>query len=313
MDKKEKEQFVKIYNNIVKYKTLQHIADALNIHKRTVGKKATALRDEGYELSNRTTSNKIDETAKILAKTPEYRKPKNRKTKNECIFVISDMHIPYNHQDIIPYFKSIKKKYNPDRVICIGDELDNHAMSYHESDPDVFSAGYELKRGREIIKQVEAIFPEMDIVDSNHGSLYYRKAKSSGIPKEAMVPYNHLLDVGDGWKWHFDLTITMSDGNEVYFHHGKTSDALTLSQRSGMCAVQGHYHSRYKIDYWSNTNGLYWGMQVGCMIDDNALAFSYNKNTTDRPIIGCGLIENGIPRLLPMIKNKDGRWNKVVY
>ena len=48
------------------------------------------------------------------------------------------------------------------------------------------------------------------------------------------------------------------------------------------------------------------------MIDDSALAFNYNKTTMKRPIIGCALIENGLPRLLPLIKNKNGRWTKVV-
>lgn len=306
-------EFIEIYNDVEKYPTIQKVADKLGVHSRTVGKKAKKLRDEGFVLETRTPAKKKDITAKILAKPSNYRTPKKRNEKNSSIFVISDMHIPYQHHDMLEYFKAVKKKYNPDRVICIGDELDNHAMSFHDSDPDVYSAGHELARGREIIKEVEKIFPEMDIVDSNHGSLYYRKAKAHGIPKEAMVPYNELLGVGDGWRWHFDLTLKMSDGNQVYFHHGKASDVLTLSQRSGMCSVQGHYHSKYKIDYWSNTNGLYWGMQVGCMIDDHSLAFSYNKNTTDRPIIGCGIILNGQPKLLPMIKTKDGKWDGVVH
>jgi len=283
--------FKKVYNDIVAYPTIAKVAKKLGIHSRTVGKQATKLRGDGVVLADRSTSHKKDETAKIMAKIPTYRTPKKRSEKNSSIFIISDMHIPYHHQDMIKYFKAVKKKYNPDRVICIGDELDNHAMSYHDSDPDVYSAGYELERAREIIKEVEKIFP------------------NNGIPREALVSYNDLLGVGDGWRWHFDLTLEMSDGNSVYFHHGKTSDALTLSQRAGMSAVQGHYHSKFKIDHWSNTKGLYFGMAVGCLIDDNALAFSYNKNTTDRPIIGCGIIINGIPKLLPLIKMKNGRWN----
>ena len=297
-------EFIEVYNNVEKYQTLQKVADKLGIHKRTVGKVAKRLREDGVELNNRSVVSKQDITAQVFQRTPSYRTPSKRDETNSSIFVISDMHIPYHHEDIIPFFKAIKKKYNPDRIICIGDELDNHAMSFHDSDPDVFSAGYELKRARETIKEIEKIFPVMDLVDSNHGSLYYRKAKAHGIPTEAMVSYNDLLGVGEGWKWHFDLTLTMSDGNMVYFHHGKTSDALTLSQRQGMCAVQGHYHSRFKADYWSNTNGLYWGLQVGCLINDKALAFSYNKNTTDRPIIGSAIIINGQPKLLPMVKLK---------
>lgn len=308
----EIEQFKKVYNDIVKYPTVAKVAAKLGVHSRTVGKQASKLRADGIRLANRSTSHKLDETAKIMATVPKYRTPKTRNEKNSKVFVISDMHIPYHHQDMIAFFKAVKKKYNPDRIICIGDELDNHGMSYHESNVNLYSAGHELERARKVIKEVEDLFPDVDLVDSNHGSLYYRKAKSNGIPREALVSYNDLLGVGDGWRWQFDLTIEMSNGESCYFHHGKISDVLTLSQRSGMCAVQGHYHSKFKIDHWSNTNGLYWGMAVGCMIDDNALAFSYNKNTTDRPIIGCGIIIDGQAKLLPMIKLKNGRWDKKV-
>lgn len=306
-------EFIEIYNNVEKYPTIQKVADKLGVHKRTIGKKAKVLKESGIHLVDRTPAKKRDITSEIFQRKPNYRTPKSRDNTNSRILVISDMHIPYQHDDVIDFLRAIKKKYRPDRIICIGDELDNHAMSFHDSDPDIFSAGHELKRSREIIKEIEKLFPEMDVVDSNHGSLYYRKAKAHGIPKEAMVPYNELLGVGDGWRWHFDLTLTMSDGKSVYFHHGKSSDVATLSQKTGMCAVQGHYHSKYKIDYWANTLGLYWGMQVGCLIDDEALAFSYNKNTTERPIIGCGIIIDGQPKLLPMIKKDDGRWDGIIH
>jgi transcriptional regulator with XRE-family HTH domain len=305
----DEKQFIEIYNNVEKYQTIAKVADKMGIHKRTVSKIAKRLREHDVKLENRSTQSKLDIVAKVLQRKPSYRTPDKRDETNSRILVISDMHIPYHHEDLIPFLKAIKKKYNPDRIICIGDELDNHSMSYHETDPDSYNAGHELTRARVTIKEIEKLFPQMDLVDSNHGSLYYRKAKTHGIPREAMVPYNDLLGVGDGWKWHFDLTLTMSDGNKAYFHHGKTGDALTLSQRQGMSAVQGHFHSRFKCDYWSNTNGLYWGLQVGCLIDDHSMAFSYNKNTTDRPIIGCGMIINGVPKLLPMMKKKGGKWD----
>ena len=197
-------------------------------------------------------------------------------------------------------------------MVNVTGNCDHNAMSYHETDPNTFSAGYELLRAREFIKEWEKIFPEMDLVDSNHGSLYYRKAKTAGIPREAIVPYNELLGVGNGWKWQFDLTLTMSNDERVYFHHGIVSEVSKLSESLGMSAVQGHFHNSYSIKYSGNPDRLYFGLQVGCMIDDNALAFNYNKTTMKRPIIGCAIIENGLPRLLPLIKDKNGRWNKVV-
>ena len=78
------------------------------------------------------------------------------------------MHCPYQHRDTIKFLAAVKDKYEPDKIICIGDELDFHAMSFHESDQSLYSAGEELKRGREVIWQVEELFPKMALVHSNH-------------------------------------------------------------------------------------------------------------------------------------------------
>lgn len=226
---------------------------------------------------------------------------------NKSILIISDTHIPYHHKDLLPFLKAIKKKYKPDRVIHIGDEVDKHAMSMHDSDPDLPSAGDELKQSLPIIKQLENLFPDMDILDSNHGSLVYRRALKHGIPKAYLRHYNEFLEVGKGWKWHDDLTLD-TPGGPVYFCHGKVADVLKLAQSMGMSCVQGHYHSSYSIKYYGNSLGLYFGLQVGCLIDKDSLAFRYNKTQRARPIIGLGMIIDGLPKLIPMVLNKNGRW-----
>lgn len=229
----------------------------------------------------------------------------------KSIFVISDMHIPYNHSlsDMLKFFTAIKKKYKPDKVVCIGDEVDYHAISFHDSDPDLLAAGRELKASVACLKLIYKIFNKVDVIDSNHGSLVFRRAKAMGLPLNVFKSYNDILEAPKGWVWHKDLTLTMSDGREVYFHHGKTAAHGKLSKNMSMSCVQGHYHSKFSIMYWANPNGLYWDMRIGCMIDDDSMAFHYNKTTMERPIIGCGIILNGQPKLLPMIKNKNGKWN----
>lgn len=227
---------------------------------------------------------------------------------NSRVLLISDMHIPYHHPDTLEFLKHLKEKYNPTRVICLGDELDKHALSYHDSDPDLPSAGDELRRSVPVIHQLFEMFPVMDIIESNHGSLVWRKAKTNGIPRQYIKSYNNVLGVGEGWKWSFDLTITLPNGQKCYIHHGKTSNVIQLSQQMGMNAIQGHYHEACRIDYWGNPTGLYWGMQCGCLIDDDALAFSYNNVNIKRPVIATGLIIDSIPVLEPMLLNREGRW-----
>jgi hypothetical protein len=230
---------------------------------------------------------------------------------NRRILVISDTHAPFQHPDTIKFLKAIKTKYKPDRVIHIGDEIDSHAMSYHDTDPDSFSAGDELVKAREVVWQMEELFPKVDVIESNHGSLWYRKAKTHGIPREAIKTYEEILFPrrNTKWKWHYDLEIKLPNGQPVYFHHGKSANYLLASNKFGMSFVQGHYHGRFGIQYWGTKERLNFAMQVGCLIDDDALAFEYNKTTMDRPIIGCGMIIDSQPKLIPLVKKRDGRWS----
>jgi predicted phosphodiesterase len=235
-----------------------------------------------------------------------------KRTKNRYVLCISDTHLPYSHPDNIPFLKAIANEYPIDRVLHMGDETDKHSLSFHDADQELFSAGHELEESKKFLKEYYKLFPVVDVMESNHGSMVYRKAKHHGIPLHYIKDYADVLEAPDGWKWHADLTITLSNGQECYFCHGIGADVKKVSQAMGMNVVQGHYHNTFKIDYWSNPNNLFWGMQVGCSIDDKSLAFAYNKNSPKRPIIGHGIIIEGQPRLLPMILNKKGRWTGFV-
>lgn len=277
-------------------KSWRKIAELLSVSKSTV---SDYLRKEFSQVvvDNRRSS-----------ETYSVRKNDKVEHDNSRILLISDLHIPYHHQDAIAFLTHLKEKYNPTRVICLGDEVDGHALSFHDSDPDLPSAGDEIRQALPVIAELFKIFPKMDILESNHGSLVWRKAKVFGIPKHYIKSYNEVLGVDSGWKWSFDLTVDLPNGQKCYMHHGKTSNIIQLSQQMGMNATQGHYHETFKIDYWGNSTGLYWGMQCGCLIDDDKLAFNYNNVNIKRPIIGTGLIIDSMPVLEPMRLNSEGRW-----
>ena len=85
------------------------------------------------------------------------------------ILIVSDLHLPYQRSDAIDFLKELKKEYKPTFVCSIGDLLDSHALSFHDSNPDLFSAGHELVRAKDYVKELESIFPELIEIDSNHG------------------------------------------------------------------------------------------------------------------------------------------------
>jgi len=226
---------------------------------------------------------------------------------HKTILVISDMHLPYQHKDSIKFLKEIKKEFKPDTTISIGDLLDQHALSFHDSSPELYSAGMELDKAKEYVKELESIFPKLIEVDSNHSSMIYRRALKHGLPRAYLKEYGDFLETKK-WKWVDDLTLTMSNGQRCFFTHGRSADVLKVSQTMGMSAVQGHYHTKFVISWWANPDNLFFGMNVGCLIDQKSMAFNYAKNFRTRFIIGCGIIINGIPRLLPMVLNEKGDW-----
>ena len=125
--------------------------------------------------------------------------------------------------------------------------------------------------------------------------------------------YNEILEAPKGWNWHNTLTLNLINGQQLFFCHGMKKDGQKQAEAMGMNVCQGHYHTEFNIKYSSSPSQLIWSMQIGCSIDDASLAFAYNKITPQRPIIGHGIIINGIPKLLPMILDKNGRWNGIVH
>jgi predicted phosphodiesterase len=231
--------------------------------------------------------------------------------KKSRILLISDMHVPYEHPDALKYLQAIKKKYKPTLVISVGDLGDFHNISFHKSDPNLPNAGAELAALQKRCRELYKIFPNMYITLGNHDKLPSRRMFNEGIPDSFLLPCNKIYGVGEGWKFVDDLTI--KSGNEiVYVVHGLSKDGWKLAAQRGVHVVQGHFHTEYRIDYVSNPRNLLWSMQVGCLINRHALAFAYDKLNLNRPIIGCGLIENGQPRLLPLLMNEGGKWTGVL-
>lgn len=227
----------------------------------------------------------------------------------EVIFIHSDGHAPCLHPDNLAFVKAILRKYGPfSRVVHIGDEIDNHAISFHDHDPDLPSHGDELGKAIEQLKPYYDLFPRVDILHSNHGSLLLRRGVAHGISRRAFVTEAALISAPKGWKWHDELTLDLVSGQWVYFNHGISSNGLLLTERMGMNTVQGHYHTKFSIQYTSNPHNLHWSMQVGCSFDPHHKAARYSKLNAGRPIIGHGLIINGQPKLLPMLLNRRGRW-----
>jgi len=230
----------------------------------------------------------------------------------EVVLAIPDTQLPFGHEDALAFLSAVKDKYRPTKVVHIGDFFDLHALSNYDIDPDGMSAGDELIAAQKAAEGYYKLFPKCHLVTSNHDVRVYKKAHKAGIPKAYLVDYRDWMNLPKGW--------TMSEcidiDNVLYFHGEGYSGALghrkACVDNMQSCVI-GHLHSHAGISYVANQRALCFGMNIGCLINDDAYAFAYGKNMPNKPIKSCGIIMNGIPILIPMVMNNKGRWVKRLY
>jgi hypothetical protein len=224
----------------------------------------------------------------------------------EIVLAIPDTHYPFAHRDHLKFLLAVKAKYKPTKVVHLGDELDFHALSNYDHDPNGHGPSGEFARGMLDLKKLYVAFPEVKACVSNHTARPFRKASQAGIPSLFLREYQDFLEAPRGWSWNESVDI---DG-VIYIHGEGFSGALgaiKAAQGFMQSTVIGHVHSQAGIMWNANSRHLYFGFNVGCLIDRNAYAFSYGKHMTSKPILGCGIINRGVPTFIPMLV-KNSRW-----
>jgi len=230
--------------------------------------------------------------------------------KGKRCLIISDTHCPYNHKDWLKFLHSISLKYLEKNsiIIHIGDEVDNHAISMHPNDNDLYSAGDELKKAIICLQELEKLFPTLYLLDSNHGSLAFRNFKLRGIPIKYLRPLNEVYGVSKKWSWHDEIILQTKLG-DTYICHGKSAKSGMLAKDVGMSTIEGHYHGAFEICWFQSAIRSFYAMKVGCLISWTDLAFAYGKNHMKKPVLGVGIIsKEGYPRLLKMELDNNLRW-----
>ncbi len=225
----------------------------------------------------------------------------------EVVLAIPDCHFPFAHRDHLKFLSAVKAKYKPTKIVHLGVEMDFHALSNYDHDPDGHGPKGEFVRGMEDLKRLYAVFPKAQACISNHTARPFRQAAKAGIPSLFLREYKDFLDAPEGWSWHERVEI---DG--VIYCHGEgfsgALGALKCAQGNMQSSVIGHLHSYAGVLFNANPKHLFFGFNAGCLIDRDAYAFSYGKHMTNKPILGCGIISNAIPVFIPMILSRDGRW-----
>jgi len=211
------------------------------------------------------------------------------------ILVIGDLHAPFTLPKYLKFCREQQETYDCGTVIFIGDIIDNHYSSYHESDPDGYSAGEELDRATDMIKDWYRTFPVATVIIGNHDRLVYRKAFTAGVSKRWIREYKDVLDTPN---WSFVENIMI---NNVNYNHGEGGTAMNRIKTELQSQAQGHLHTELYVKFLVGANFIVWGMQVGCGVDIKSYAMAYGKNYK-KSAIGCGVVLNKgtLPIAIPM-------------
>jgi predicted phosphodiesterase len=221
---------------------------------------------------------------------------------DDVIGIIGDTHIPYEHKGYLQFCKDTFDRYGVTRVIHIGDLIDNHALSFHDSEPSLVGANGERERALAALQPWYEAFPNLTWIRGNHDLMANRKALKLGIDPEVYLrPICEVYGMPKGW--HIEERVII---NGVIYHHGETAMGVNgfrndAKQRM-MNSACGHNHSNFGVSYTANDHRMVWGMAVGCGVDNDSMAFAYGKNFKNKPVVGCGIVMNNgkLPICVPM-------------
>lgn len=256
--------------------------------------------DEDAELFNEFLQFKRSRSLQEIQPEPELPEPYTDGDP-ENVLIIGDIHEPFSLKGYLEFCRFQQEKFECGTVIFIGDVIDNHYTSYHETETMAMGAEDELEAAIEKIKSWYAVFPEATVLIGNHDRIVYRKARTSGLSSRWVRGYSEVLGT-PGWDFVEELEL-----NNVCYIHGEAGTARSRMKNESQSQVQGHLHSQGYVDYSVGANHRIFGMQVGCGVDRHAYAMAYGK-TGPKPMISCGVVlDSGqLPILLPMDLNNDG-------
>ena len=203
------------------------------------------------------------------------------------ILVIGDLHEPFCLDEYLDWCLEQYEIYSCNQVIFIGDVIDNHYSSYHETSADGMGGSDELELSIQRIARWYKAFNQKGtkVIIGNHDRMIMRKAQTSAIPSKWIRSYKEVLEVPN---WEFTERY---EQDNVQYIHGEGGQAYTKCKADLMNTVQGHLHTLAGCQHFVGRKFRVFGMQIGCGIDFGSYAMAYAKYGK-KPAIGCSVVLN---------------------
>jgi len=208
-----------------------------------------------------------------------------REQETRNVLVIGDLHEPFCLDGYLDWCLEQYYEYSCSEVVFIGDVIDNHFSSYHETSADGMGGAEELEYAIKRIARWRNAFPMATVIIGNHDRIIMRKAQTSAIPSKWIKSYKEVLETPD---WNF---VERYEKDDVQYIHGEGGTARTKCRADMMNTVQGHLHTQCYTEHYVGKKFRVFGTQVGCGINHKAYAMAYAKYGK-RPAVGCAVILN---------------------
>lgn len=205
------------------------------------------------------------------------------------IGVFSDVHIPFAHPNYLAFLKDTFAEWGVEQIVCLGDLIDNHAISRFQSEPCADGAYTELSKARRMVKELTETFPVVKMCRGNHDDIAYRQAATLGIGAEFIKPFRDIYGLPTSWSLEDEYVI---DG--VLYTHGTGRSGkhatynIAVDERMSVCS--GHTHTGGGVNYIANKTETIFALNTGCLVDYGMYAFEYSRNAKHRPTLGCGIV-----------------------
>lgn len=235
-------------------------------------------------------------------KVRELFRDRKREKETGAVGVIGDLHVPFDHPNYLPFLLDTFKKYGVTQVVSIGDLVDHHAMSRHQTETCARGAVDELEMSIARLKEYVKVFPSVRVCEGNHDSIPTRQAATVNIDQRYLRHLFDVLELPRAWSLEPEFII-----DDVLYKHGINCNgkdgALNTALVERMSTVIGHYHSGGGVKYSANKRDIIFGMNAGCGLDIGQYAFAYGTHAKFRPTLGCGIVfDSSSAIFVPMSK-----------
>lgn len=201
--------------------------------------------------------------------------------------VISDIQTPFEDSKAIRSVAAFIKRWKPDEVLCVGDEIDFQTISRWSSGKDEWSMtiGKDRDRTREILAELQVTH----LSRSNHTDRLYKSLSTRlpgliGLPELEYENFMGLKELGITYHrkpYRFHDLAAMVHGDEQPIKHQGGATALEAARRHGLSIVSGHTH-RLGVSWHTTASGgevtnRIFGFEVGHLMDESKAL--YTKGT----------------------------------